>query len=490
MKINHFFILKKEKNNLKEKSPINQKNPKINSLRSSSQKSKRTNKISPYDNIKSESKNQKILNGFNINYEKEEQSFNPDTKFNSGRWNKDEHNKFLKGLIQYGNDWKMVQKIIKTRSSSQSRSHAQKFFLKLKNLIKAAKISNEENELYEYIFRKNKNALDLNDIKLTEQEKKQLLEIIISSINLFDKNKILRKNVILSEEYLNNYDNYKAKLISKSENNSFHSDKDEDEDEESYNLIEDKNNNNEINKKQGKNILFIGNKRKRSYDDLKYKDNALNKLKKIFNVIKCTKFKYSEEFFMNQKNHKNEIKDRNNLNNNSKEKIESKKFNICNNNNNEQNKININNNSNSNMNNIGNDNVINNNNINYPMINGNCIINNNIINIMNNCNNTNNQNNIDLSSLNIFNNNMQNLNTININNINFIHNESHKGFHFMDNTLDNNLYESQKKLTYDYIGFNDQNYNLMSFDLKQNENNDELSIPDQKKINMYYISNI
>ena len=282
MKTNHFFILKKEKNNLKEKSPVNQKNPKINSLRSSSQKSKRTNKISPYDNIKSESKNQKILNGFNINYEKEESSFNPDTKLNSGRWNKDEHNKFLKGLIQYGNDWKMVQKIIKTRSSSQSRSHAQKFFLKLKNLIKAAKISNEENELYEYIFRKNKNALDLNDIKLTEQEKKQLLEIIISSINLFDKNKILRKNVILSEEYLNNYDNYKAKLISKSENNSFHSDKDEDEDEESYNLIEDKNNKNEINKNQGKNIVFIGNKRKRSYDDLKYKDNALNKFKKIF----------------------------------------------------------------------------------------------------------------------------------------------------------------------------------------------------------------
>ena len=85
---------------------------------------------------------------------------------------------------------------------------------------------------------------------------------------------------------------------------------------------------------------------------------------------------------------------------------------------------------------------------------------------------------------------MKNLNTININNINFINNESHKGFHFMDNTLDNNLYESQKKLTYDYIGFNDQNYNLMNFDLKQNENNDELSIPDQKKINMYYISNI
>lgn len=116
------------------------------------------------------------------------------------------------------------------------------------------------------------------------------------------------------------------------------------------------------------------------------------------------------------------------------------------------------------------------------MINGNYIINNNIINIMNNYNNNNNSNNIDLSNFNILNN---NINTININNINFINNESNKGFQFLENTdlnlVDNsNIYESQKKISYDYIRYNDQNFNEDNFGFRQEENNDELSIIEQK----------
>ena len=45
----------------------------------------------------------------------------------------EEHQKFIDGILEYGNEWKKVQQIIKTRSSTQARSHAQKFFLKLKN---------------------------------------------------------------------------------------------------------------------------------------------------------------------------------------------------------------------------------------------------------------------------------------------------------------------------------------------------------------------
>ena len=56
--------------------------------------------------------------------------------FNTGRWTDEEHKKFIKGIIEYGNEWKKVQKIIKTRNSTQARSHAQKFFLRIKkNLI-------------------------------------------------------------------------------------------------------------------------------------------------------------------------------------------------------------------------------------------------------------------------------------------------------------------------------------------------------------------
>lgn len=50
----------------------------------------------------------------------------------SGRWKKEEHKKFIDAIIQYGNDWRQVQKTVGTRTSTQARSHAQKFFDKLK----------------------------------------------------------------------------------------------------------------------------------------------------------------------------------------------------------------------------------------------------------------------------------------------------------------------------------------------------------------------
>lgn len=43
----------------------------------------------------------------------------------------DEHNRFLEAIEKFGRDWKKVQKFVGSRSSTQSRSHAQKFFKKL-----------------------------------------------------------------------------------------------------------------------------------------------------------------------------------------------------------------------------------------------------------------------------------------------------------------------------------------------------------------------
>lgn len=56
--------------------------------------------------------------------------------YNTGRWTEEEHQKFVDGILKYGNDWKKVQELIQTRSSTQARSHAQKFFLKIKKHIK------------------------------------------------------------------------------------------------------------------------------------------------------------------------------------------------------------------------------------------------------------------------------------------------------------------------------------------------------------------
>ena len=48
---------------------------------------------------------------------------------NNGRWKQDEHEKFIEALFIFGNEWKKVQKYIMTRTATQARSHAQKFFI-------------------------------------------------------------------------------------------------------------------------------------------------------------------------------------------------------------------------------------------------------------------------------------------------------------------------------------------------------------------------
>ena len=51
---------------------------------------------------------------------------------NKGKWSKEEHDKFLEGLVLYGIKWKNFKKLIKTRTLNQIISHAQKFYLKMK----------------------------------------------------------------------------------------------------------------------------------------------------------------------------------------------------------------------------------------------------------------------------------------------------------------------------------------------------------------------
>lgn len=57
---------------------------------------------------------------------------NKDENFKTGRWHPDEHQRFIEAILKYGNEWKKVQSHVVTRSSTQARSHAQKFFVKIK----------------------------------------------------------------------------------------------------------------------------------------------------------------------------------------------------------------------------------------------------------------------------------------------------------------------------------------------------------------------
>jgi len=49
---------------------------------------------------------------------------------NSGHWNNHEHKLFLAGIERYGRQWRDISNLIKTRTPSQVRSHAQKHFSK------------------------------------------------------------------------------------------------------------------------------------------------------------------------------------------------------------------------------------------------------------------------------------------------------------------------------------------------------------------------
>ena len=46
----------------------------------------------------------------------------------NGRWSLMEHVRFLEALKLFGKNWKKVEEYVATRTSTQARSHAQKFF--------------------------------------------------------------------------------------------------------------------------------------------------------------------------------------------------------------------------------------------------------------------------------------------------------------------------------------------------------------------------
>lgn len=80
----------------------------------------------------------------------------PSTKesvyYNTGRWSEEEHLKFLEGILEYGNEWKKVQNLIGTRSSTQARSHAQKFFLRIKKALQNENDDAKDNSVMKYFF--------------------------------------------------------------------------------------------------------------------------------------------------------------------------------------------------------------------------------------------------------------------------------------------------------------------------------------------------
>lgn len=57
-------------------------------------------------------------------------------KCSNGRWTREEHQRFLEAIKNFGKNWKKVEDFVGTRTGAQIRSHAQKFFLRLEKELK------------------------------------------------------------------------------------------------------------------------------------------------------------------------------------------------------------------------------------------------------------------------------------------------------------------------------------------------------------------
>ena len=146
----------------------------------------------------------------------------------SGRWLLDEHQRFIDGIIKYGNNWRLVQKYVGTRSGTQTRSHAQKFFEKLRRskIFKNAKydfsknslkllhdiMSNLSKEEYELTLKKIQSLTYRMDIKLNNEnidinknEEKNENSLLFDNIkpkeNEFNHEEVIEKIKFNSNEF-------------------------------------------------------------------------------------------------------------------------------------------------------------------------------------------------------------------------------------------------------------------------------------------------
>lgn len=122
-----------------------------------------------------------------------------------GRWTEEEHNLFIEGIVKYGTVWKNVKKLIKTRTSVQVRSHAQKFFLKMKTC--------KDNKLgIDFTANSIKSIKDMIDlIKQKNYDIKNALIYLNKTCEVFKKPKIIENNDI----YINNIENMLQNVINK-----------------------------------------------------------------------------------------------------------------------------------------------------------------------------------------------------------------------------------------------------------------------------------
>lgn len=220
---------------------------------------------------------------------------------NEGRWTFDEHVKFIEALIKYGKNWKEVQKYVNTRSSAQTRSHAQKFLLKLK-MIKTTKFN------LDFTNNRIKNLSDvIEEIKRKkendEDENKYLLDTLInlsetiSNENSTSENRKIKKNKLFKRILKPNFHSNKKQNNDKQKNDKQNNVKQNNDNKDITNNISTILNNIEIKEKQ----IEIKPKQKENKEKkLDKKINNVN-LEKV-SINKENANKENEDFLIKREN--------------------------------------------------------------------------------------------------------------------------------------------------------------------------------------------
>ena len=159
---------------------------------------------------------------------------NPNIK--DGRWTEEEKNRFIQGIVLYGINWKKVKTLIPSRSAVQVRSHAQKFYQRMKlckeqnlgidftsksiknikDMINQIKSKNQNNNIASILNKLSHGCINRRFIKKLKNIKKNINEINnnISEngdknefIKLDENNNYINKNFTLDQNNMNLFDN-------------------------------------------------------------------------------------------------------------------------------------------------------------------------------------------------------------------------------------------------------------------------------------------
>ena len=90
------------------------------------------NKVLSNNDASLSSKNESNFLGKKMFIVKKQNLLRADTGISNGKWTDEEHKKFIEALYIYNCKWYYIRKYIPTRAPEQIRSHAQKFYLRLK----------------------------------------------------------------------------------------------------------------------------------------------------------------------------------------------------------------------------------------------------------------------------------------------------------------------------------------------------------------------